>query len=482
MRACVQPFVEISYQETDVMAKYRSVGDEISSRRAVATASSFRDENGLPAVNSEQCECKDGLHPSRDRRRFLAAGASAMTTGAATLLSGSALAAPPPGAKEYPVPVDPTKEPGLPTEFADGYGLRSQFETEARWRFPTPTVQFSWSHTPLQNSRGTITPSGLHYVVNRAGTPVIDPQRHRFTVHGMVKHAKVYTMKDLMRFPSVTRTHFLECAGNTFMSIPDKPMLPDASVQVTHGLTSNSEWTGVKLSTILREVGVEEGAGWVLAEGSDAAVMTRSVPLQKCWDDAMLAYAQNGEALRPEQGYPLRLIVPGWEGNINVKWLRRLKIGDKPWYTRMETKWYDNPMPGGKDYLFVFEMAAKSVITFPSGEMRLPMPGFYEVTGLAWSGAGAISQVNVSTDGGKTWAAAELTKPVLSKSHTRFTFPWAWDGKPAVLMSRCKDVTGQVQPTRAALIAKRGQLSSNHWNAISAWAVNEDGSVKNVHA
>jgi sulfane dehydrogenase subunit SoxC len=278
--------------------------------------------------------------------------------------------------------------------------------------------------------------------------------------------------------------HFIECSGNGLTEWK-QPTLK--TVQGTHGLTSTSEWTGVRVATILRECGIEDGAAWVLAEGSDAAVLARSIPIDKMWDDAILAYAQNGEALRPEQGYPLRLLLPGFEGNTNIKWLRRLEVSDQPFMTREETSKYTDLLNGGKARQFTLTMDAKSVITFPSGEMKLPAPGFYEITGLAWSGRGRIQQVEVSSDGGRHWQAAKLQTPVLSNCHTRFRFPWHWDGKPAILQSRCQDETGYLQPSIQQLIDIRGLDghprfgSIYHNNGIQSWAVASDGSVKNVH-
>jgi sulfane dehydrogenase subunit SoxC len=299
----------------------------------------------------------------------------------------------------------------------------------------------------------------------------------------MVDGARKYTMEDLKRFPSVSRFHFIECSGNGLTEWR-KPTLK--TVQGTHGLTSTTEWTGVPLSTILREVGVQDGAAWILAEGADAAVMTRSVPLDKAWDDAMLVYAQNGEAIRPEQGYPLRLLLPGFEGNTHIKWLRRLEISDKPFMTREETSKYTDLLDGGKARQFSFTMEAKSVITFPSGEMKLPGAGFYEISGLAWTGKGRIKRVEVSVDGGVSWQLAELQTPVLPICHTRFRFPWRWDGKPTVIQSRCQDETGYVQPTIKDLVGVRGldggkYGSIYHLNAIQSWAVAADGGVSNVH-
>jgi sulfane dehydrogenase subunit SoxC len=431
----------------------------------------------------ENCECKEGMFPNPDRRRFLVGAAAVAGAGIAGVLPTRAYSAAPPGAVDYPVPADPTKVQGRPIGDDGGYGTRSQFETEVRWRFPTATKESSWSMTPLAGGEGIVTPSGLHFERHHAGIPNIDPARHELIVHGMVEKPMKYTMADLKRFPSITVFHFIECSGNGLTEWREPTL---KTVQGTHGLTSTSEWTGVKLSTILSEVGVKGGAAWMLAEGSDAAVMTRSIPIDKAWDDALLAYAQNGEAIRPEQGYPLRLILPGWEGNTNIKWLRRLEVSDKPFMTREETSKYTDLVQKGMARQFTFVMEAKSVITFPSGEMKLPRPGFYEITGLAWSGRGKVQRVEVSTDGGQTWALAALQTPILPICHTRFRFPWMWDGKPAILQSRCQDETGYVQPTIGQLIAARslegGKFGSiYHLNGIQSWAVASDGSVKNVH-
>jgi len=432
----------------------------------------------------EDCECKEGMFPDPGRRAFLRGAATLAGAAPVAFLARGSRADAPPGAVEYDVPEDPTKVQGRPI-FADGgYGTRSQFETEVRWRYPTPTLESSWTMTPLEHGHGIITPSGLHFERHHGGIPTIDPARHTLTVHGMVERPMRYSMADLERFASVSRFYFIECSGNTLTEWREPTL---ETVQGTHGLTSTSEWTGVPLSTILAEVGVEDGAAWILAEGADAAVMTRSVPLDKAWSDALLAYAQNGEAIRPEQGYPLRLILPGWEGNTHIKWLRRLEISDKPFMTREETSKYTDLVEGGTARQFTFTMAAKSVITFPSGDMKLPGPGFYEVTGLAWSGRGRIERVEVSTDGGNSWQLANLQQPVLPVCHTRFRFPWRWDGQPAILQSRCQDETGYVQPTLGQLIAVRGLDGGKfgsiyHLNAIQSWQVTADGSVSNVHA
>ena len=340
-----------------------------------------------------------------------------------------------------------------------------------------PTRVAALSVTPLQDLCGIITPNGLHYERHHAGTPTIDPLEHWLIVHGMVQQPMIFTIEDVRRFPSVSRIHFLECSGNTQNWRAPKPEL---TVQDTHGLLSCCEWTGVPLATILAEAGVQPEAKWMLAEGADAAAMTRSIPIEKALDDALLAYAQNGERLRPEQGYPLRLLLPGYEGNASVKWLRRLKLGAEPFETREETSKYTMVMPDGETRQFNFVMQAKSVITFPSGGQRLGPPGFYEISGLAWSGLGKVALVEVSTDGGASWRDAALQEPVMSKCLTRFRSPWRWDGGPALLASRVTDETGYVQPSREALLKQRDVRSYYHYNAIQNWSVAAGGVVTNA--
>lgn len=430
----------------------------------------------------EDCECKTGMFSLAATRRQLFHGTGLVAAvGMTAMLPRNAGAKAPPGAVEYPLQADTTKEQGRMMGVDGGYGSRSQFETAVRWANPTKTASFS----PLHNSVGTITPSGLHYERHHGGIPNIDPAKHSLVIHGLVDRPIKYSLSDIRRFPTVSRTYFLECAGTTGSEIMKAR---EPTVQRTHGLVSTSEWTGVPLSTLLKQTGLQPGAAWVLAEGADAAVMTRSVPIDKCLSDALIVFAQNGEAIRPEQGYPMRLFLPGWEGNISIKWLRRLEVSDKPFYTREETsKYSDLITTTGKSRIFTFTMEAKSVITFPapSADMRLPGAGFYEITGLAWSGRGKISRVEVSTDGGKTWHLASLQDPVLSISQTRFRFPWIWDGTPTVIQSRATDETGYSQPTHQQLIAERGPLETGslfyHMNAVQSWGIAADGSVKNVH-
>jgi len=363
---------------------------------------------------------------------------------------------------------DPTTVPGTPpTE----YGQRSPLETSKR-------VGRSWwaSLTPLQALDGVVTPASLHFERHHNGVPAIDPSNHALLVHGLVDRPLLLSMEELKRFPSVSRLAFIECSGN---SAPEWKAPTGQTVQQTHWLTSTSEWTGVRLATVLKEVGLKPEAIWMLAEGSDAAAMTRSLPLADIMEDALLCYAQNGEALRPEQGYPLRLLIPGWEGNTCIKWLRRLKLGTAPFMTREETSQYTDLMPDGKARQFTMVMEAKSVITTPSGGQKV-QPGFIEVRGLAWSGRGSVTKVEVSTDGGHSWEQAQLQEPVLPKCHTRFRYSWNWDGKDAILQSRCIDDTGYIQPARPALTAVRGTNSIYHNNAIQSWEISREGEVTNV--
>jgi len=360
------------------------------------------------------------------------------------------------------IPDDPTKKIGT---LAGEVGTRSAFEKVVK----EPSAISSRS--PLQDFYGIITPSDLHFERHHAGVPLIDPARHELLIHGLVDKPLIFTLADLKRFPSISRIAFLECSGN--FRTGKETMSP----QDICGLTSQSEWTGVKLSTLFREVGVKPNASWFLAEGSDAAVLTRSIPIKKGWDDAIIAYAQNGEALRPEQGYPIRLFLPGWEGNTSVKWLRRLELSDQPFMTREETSKYTEPIKGGKYRQFSFDIDARSIITFPSYPKRIEK-GYIEIRGIAWSGWGKVVQVEVSTDAGKTWHPATLQDPVLDKAHTAFRYLWQWNGDETELMSRVTDETGYRQPTLKQLIeARGGETLGYHFNPIITWHIKPDGSV-----
>jgi sulfane dehydrogenase subunit SoxC len=365
------------------------------------------------------------------------------------------------------------RTPGVPSS---AYGERAPGEDAIVRIAPNPVVSFS----PLGEVPGTITPNALFYEIHFGGIPAIDPSEHRLLVHGLVERPTLFTMDDLKRFPAVSVMHFLECAGNSFSEWTEATMA--STLQLSHGWTSSAEWTGVPLAIILREVGIKPGGTWLYAEGADAAGLNRSIPVAKAMADGLLVYGANGEDLRPSQGYPLRLLLPGFEGNTNVKWLRRLKIGDRPWMTRWETAHYTDLMPDGTARQFTFIMEAKSVITHPSGGQTLPGPGFVEISGLAWSGRGRITQVEVSTDGGQSWTAATLQEPVLPIAWTRFRLPWTWGGQPARLQSRAIDETGYVQPTITQLVAARGVNSFYHNNAIKTWAIGANGEVSNVYA
>ncbi len=366
-----------------------------------------------------------------DRRRFLrqSAGlaAASLAPSAARTADGAAESALPDLIPQW------TKAQGRPI-LSPPYGEPSSHESGVV-RIPIPgrvNTTTAASLTPLQAMRGIITPNGLVFERHHGGVPDIAPEHHRLLVHGLVERPLTFSMADLMRFPSVSRMHFLECSGNTAGEWGGL----GKTVQVTHGLLSCCEWTGVPLAIVLQEAGIDPRAQWLLAEGADAAAMTRSVPMDKALDDALLVYAQNGEMLRSEQGYPLRLLLPGFEGNMSVKWLRRIKLGKAPFMTREETSKYTDLMPDGTARQFTHLMEAKSVILRPSGGQHVPGPGFVEIQGLAWSGRGRISRVDVSIDGGRSWRQAQLQEPVLSKCLTAFRLPWRWDGTPAILQSR----------------------------------------------
>ena len=359
------------------------------------------------------------------------------------------------------------------------YGERSPFEKAIRWTRQSKTPEAGSSFTPLADSVGTVTPSSLHYERHHSGIPTIDPAGHRLIIHGMVERPLSLSVAEIRRLPSVSRTLVLECGGNSGSEWAAKTA-PD--VQRSYGLVSCSEWTGVPLSLLLAEAGVKQGASWVIAEGVDACRMERSIPIAKALDDILVAYGQNGEALRPAQGYPLRLINPGWEGNSNVKWLHSLKLTDQAYMARDETAKYTDLMPDGKARIFTLQMEAKSVITFPSGGQMLPGPGLYELTGLAWSGRGKIERVEITLDGGRSWVKARLQEPRLPIAFTRFRLPWRFDGREAVIASRAVDESGYVQPSREELIAVRGINSGYHFNGIKFWKVQVDGTVTNVEA
>jgi sulfane dehydrogenase subunit SoxC len=406
------------------------------------------------------------------RRRFLKLGSG---LAGATLIAGDAAAG-----DSFP-PKDPEWSQALGPGVVDRpYGQPSHFAKDViRRNVPwlTATPESSVSFTPLQDQTGIITANGLFFERYHGGRATVDPKEHRLMIHGLVERPLLLTMEDIQRFPSVSRIHFIECPANGGMEWRAAQL---NSLQFTHGMVSCAEWTGVRLSTLLEEVGLKKEAKWALVEGADAAHMDRSLPIDKCLDDCLVVYGQNGEALRPEQGFPLRLIVPGWQGNVNIKWLRRIELGDQPWFTREETSKYTELMKDGKSRGFTWLIYAKSVITLPCPEKPVKGPGIYEIRGFAWSGKGRIKHVDVSTDGGVNWERARLQEPVLSKALTRFSHEWRWDGKPALLQSRCVDETGFVQPTIAELRAVRGVNGIYNNNSIQTWQVKPDGSVFDV--
>lgn len=336
------------------------------------------------------------------------------------------------------------------------------------------------SKTPLQKLVGGITPSDLHYERSHSGVPELDPAKHRLLVHGMVGKPLVFAMDDLKAMPSVSRTVFLECTGNGWENW--KKADENLTVQNTHGLVSTNEWTGVPLKFVIDLVAKDLGSSWMLAEGGDAAGVARSIPLtDEIVNEAFIAYGQNGEPLRPAHGFPIRLIMPGFEGNLNIKWLRRLKFGDQPWMTRWETARYTQLLANGKARQFQLRMETNSVITQPSGTMEI-RPGYNRITGLAWSGHGRIARVEVSTDGARTWKEAQLNHPVLPKAQSRFQADWVWDGRPTKIVSRSTDEKGNVQPDRKAFIERIGTNALFHYNAQQTWSVDAAGRVRNVLA
>ena len=412
-----------------------------------------------------------------DRRGFLRN--SALLAGATAFSAAGTGAA---RAQKLEVP-QTEKEMGRIIE-PESYGAPSKFEAHVKRRRTDVLVNkqnwSDWSMTPLQSQLGIVTPNGLFFERHHAGVPDINPDQHTLVVHGMVKQPLKFSMSDLMRYPSVSKFYFLECSGN---GLTDWTKAASTTVQQSHGLLACAQWTGMPVSALLEEAGVDPAGKWVLFEGADGASHARSVPMDKVLADTLIVWGQNGERLRPEQGYPLRVLIPGWEGNVSVKWLRRIKVGDQPWHLRSETARYSDPMPDGKWRQFSFVMECKSVITRPSGGMQLPGPGSYEIEGFAWSGNGTIKAVDVTVDGGKTWVEARLEDPVLDKCLTRFRYTWNWAGGPAKIASRAVDSTGYVQPT-VADIAKARALAGfvQHHNGVFPWSVSQSGEVKNAIA
>ncbi len=446
-----------------------------------------------------------------DRRGFLkrSAALAGLAAGAIPFANGKALASVTPDLRDVG---DATKlgvTPDEPNIEDLLYGGRSGFETSVR----IPSVGWNGAVglrnlTPLQDSVGIITPSSFHYVVQHdMHIPNIDPQQHTLMIYGMVDRPLIFTVEELKRLPSVSRVHFLECTGNSGM-MHYKSLLHDQKssgrtdlsvIQTMHGRVSTSEWTGVPLSLLLKGVGVQKQASWLVAEGADLCRHAKSFPLAKGLDDVIVAYGQNGEALRREQGYPLRLVVPGWQGVNNVKYVKTIKVVDKPYYLGRETSSYTNLKPDGKASWYESQVGPKSLITFPSDPHKLPGRGFYQISGLAWAGRGAISRVEVSVNNGRTWKDAELQQPVFRKAFTRFRLPWNWDGAETVIMSRCTNEYGDIQPTMMELAQLWGNTREphipaseiEHWwatapimeflnNQILPWRVKPDGSVEDA--
>jgi len=419
-----------------------------------------------------------------NRRALLGRGiavAGAMTTGAAGTMTGAA--------------AEPLKDEKWSLEFGSitpAVQTASPYEKHAVRSLSNPNGEFRNSHarTPHHLLGGTITPNGLHFSINHCGVPNIDPAQHKLVIHGMVRQPLEFTLETLSRYPLVTRMAFVECAGNSAPMFSREPL--QVTAQDIHGLVSCSEWAGVRLSTLLDEAGIDPKAKWLVAEGADAQMLDRSVPVKKAYDDAFIAIYQNGERLMPGNGYPMRLLLPGYQGNMNVKFLRRLKAVDQPAMTFFETKNYSQILPGGKTWRFHFLMEVKSFITQPSFGHHLKEPGFYTISGVAYSGTGRIAKVMVSADGGKSWGEAALQGPIHPQAFTRFQMPWRWDGQPAVLQSRAWDEAGNAQPLRAEFVAQRGEAKqpvttplafpNQHYNSITSWGIDSKGEIKHVYA
>src|SRR5689334_13027871 len=417
-----------------------------------------------------------------DRRTFLRGGAAfaAALTGYGVARSAAA---------EPLVDAPWSRETGAVTPALQ---TPSRFEKHVARVLSNPKNETRTSHgrTPHHLLNGTFTPNSLHFTINHSGIPDIDPEQHRLVIHGLVRQPLEFTVESLARYPLVSRMTFVECGGNSAPLFSNEPV--QANVQALHGLVSCSEWTGVRLSTLLEESGVDPKAKWLIAEGADSLALSRSVPLKKALDDAMIALYQNGERLMPGNGYPMRLLLPGYEGNMNVKFLRRLKLVEQPAMSYYEGRTYSQILPGGKSYRFFFVQEVKSFITHPSFGLKMNGPGYYEISGIAWSGDGRIAKVMVSADGGKSWGQAALQEPVLSKAFTRFRMPWRWDGGPAVLLSRAWDDARNAQPLRAEFVAQRGQtrkpvtnpmaFTNQHYNSVTSWGIDSNGEIRHVYA
>ncbi len=422
--------------------------------------------------------------PKEERRDFLKRGVS-LSIGAAAAM-GSVASAATEGFKPDPENLPPNiakwgKSWGRDVN-AYPYGMPSKYESNVVRRvvpWLTADQKASVSFTPWQDIEGTVTPNGLHFVRSHGGVVDINPVEWRLMIHGLVEKPVILTLDDLKSYPSVTRQHFFSCPANSAMEARGPGL---DSLQVTHGMLSCSVYTGVELKTILDDIGLKPEAKWMFSEGSDPASVGRSVPIEKVLDDAMLVYAMNGEALRPENGYPVRLLLPGWEGVLQTKWLRRLKFDDKAWWVREETTKYTELLPDGHAKMFNWVFESDSVITSPCPERdwQGKKPGPMKIGGIAWSGRGKIEHVDVTLDGGKTWQEATITSEKLPKSVTRFEFYFEWDGKPLLIGSRSTDETGYAQPTQQELLDQKGTEFIYHRNAVQIWEVKSNGEVHNV--
>jgi len=406
-----------------------------------------------------------------NRRKLLQLLSKGMAAGALVKLS--------PGLAQGKIPQGATETMKLLGSTLREYGERSEYEKDVI-RYISPNLRSRHTganFSPLDKLEGVITPSSLHFERHHGGVPNVNPANYRLVIHGMVERPLMFTLQDLKRFPSVTRTYFIECAGNGqngYRNPPDMTLTATRS----RGLMSNSSWTGVPLSILLKEAGIKEGARWLIPEGQDAAAYTRSLPLEKALEDVLVAYAQNGEAIRPEQGYPVRLVVPGWEGSIQVKWLRRIQVTDTPVMSKDETSEYTDVMSDGKIWAFTWVMDPESIITYPSGLQQISR-GFHEIRGLAWSGHGRIRLVEVSLDGGQSWKRASIEPAPDALSAVRFKYNWVWDGRETVIMSRATDEKGNTQPTQEEFFRKWARNNRYHYNAIQAWRIGADGKVVN---
>jgi sulfane dehydrogenase subunit SoxC len=442
-----------------------------------------RQQNMGKSKHSEGCIAQVAGNGLLDRRALLGRGilvAGAMSVGTAGTMTAAA--------------AEPLVDGPWSNEVGDAiprYQTASRFEKNVLRTVDNPDNEprNSRARTPHHLLKGIITPNGLHFTICHGGVPDIDPAQHKLVIHGMVRRPLVFDLAALARYPTVSRIGFVECGGNSAPLFSNEPI--QADVQALHGLASCAEWTGVLLSTLLDEAGVDPKATWLIAEGADSPRLSRSVPLAKAMDDAMVAMYQNGERIQPGQGYPMRLWLPGYEGNMNVKYLRRVLVTDQPALTYYEARTYSQILPDGKAYRFYFLQEVKSFITSPSPGLTLREPGVYEISGVAYAGTGRIAKVMVSADGGRSWAEAALQEPRLPKAFTRFRMPWRWDGGPAILQSRAFDEAGNMQPTREQFVARRGQTTrppsvlafpSQHFNAITSWAVDAEGGVRHVYA